>query len=78
MAMCFRSVSFAQCRRLSELAVEAAIFDEDLVGVHAGDDHASQVNTCALAFQRLRVRARPLVRGSSVIPMELRNFRSGL
>src|SRR5579863_1498443 len=42
-----------------QLAVETPIFNEDLVGVHAGDDHASQVNTRSLALQRLRIGLRP-------------------
>ena len=42
------------------LAVKAPVLNEDLVGVHARHDHACQVNSGALAFQRLRIAARLL------------------
>ena len=40
--------------------MKAAVFDEDLVGVHARDDHAGQVNSGALALQSFGIGARPL------------------
>src|SRR5947209_3092548 len=41
------------------LAVEAAIFNEDLIRMHPGHDHARQVNALALALERLWIGARP-------------------
>ena len=38
------------------LAVKAAVLDEDLVGVHPGDDDTGQIDTLALAFERLGIR----------------------
>jgi len=37
--------------------VEAAVLDEDFVGVHAGYDYTGQVDTFALAFESLGIRA---------------------
>ena len=48
--------------RLGDLGtVEAAVFDEDFVGVHAGHEYSRQVDSCAGALQRFGfVRGRPL------------------
>jgi len=37
------------------MSVEAAVFDEDLVGAHAGDDNAGQVNAWDIALEGLRI-----------------------
>src|SRR5215472_4809976 len=42
------------------LAVKAAVFDEDLVGMHSGNDHPRQEDTGSIAFERIRIRARAL------------------
>src|SRR5579863_4215296 len=39
-------------------SVEAAVLDENLVGVHSGDDDAGEVDAGAAAFKRLRIDAR--------------------
>src|SRR5205085_1871919 len=37
------------------LSVKAAVLDENLVGVHPRHQHARQVNTLAITFERFRV-----------------------
>src|ERR1035438_3993916 len=44
-------------------AVKPSIFNEDFVGVHAGDDHTGQVNAGTLAFERGGIGARLLCSG---------------
>ena len=38
----------------------AAVLDEYLVGVHARDNHAGQINSGPFAFQGMRISARAL------------------
>ena len=49
-----------RCDSLGDLlAVKAAVFDEDLVGVHSRHQHSCQIHPLAVALQRLRVGERP-------------------
>ncbi len=59
------------------LAVEAAVFDENLVGVHAGDDHAREIHPLAVAFQSLRIGARLLRLRIETDAERCQEFRSG-
>ena len=60
------------------LAVEAAVLDEDLVGVHSGDDHARQIHSLALAFERFGIRVRASASPArSVIPMRVQELEVG-
>src|ERR1700726_3169036 len=50
-----------RCDILGDLsAVEAPVFNENLVGVHASDNHAGQINSRCLAFERGGIGARAL------------------
>ena len=46
----------------NQASVKTAIFDENFVGMHAGDNHSRQIDAGSLAFQRLRIGARPKCR----------------
>ena len=59
------------------LAVEAAVLDEDLVGVHPGHQHSRQIHPLAIALQRLRIRIGRRDAGSKRMPCASRNFVSG-
>src|ERR1041385_5706722 len=64
------------CRdRLRDLlAMEPAVLDEDLVGVHARNDNAGKVDTRAIALERLRIGARParlLIEADAQLPQKL-------
>ena len=63
---------------LGDLAsVKAAILDENFVGVHAGHEHAGQVDTLPLAFERIGVRIRALGLGLECDAVRARNSMSG-
>src|SRR5260370_34996414 len=48
------------CQCLNNLLpVEAPVFDEDLAGVPASDNHARKVDSRHIALQRIRMRGRP-------------------
>src|SRR4029077_16004815 len=40
-------------------AMESAVLDEDLAGVHPRDQHAGQINACPLTLQRFRIQHGP-------------------
>src|SRR5437588_3808735 len=44
------------------LAVETPVLDEDLSGLHAGNDNAGQINSGNVAFQGLQITYRPHLR----------------
>ncbi len=58
-------------------AVETAVFDKDLVGVHAGHQDARQIHPGAFTLQRLGIEARALRGGSKWMPCRERNSVSG-
>src|SRR5882724_5775696 len=52
--------SIERYRLCDLLAVEAAVLNEDFVGMHPGHDHARQEDSWAVAFERVRIDARTL------------------